>query len=161
MPLVSSRTRATALLKWKRSRASVTLQILARQAFARDGCSGRRQECEALVDDPPEPVEVAPGPIDPGIRPFQIPIRRAVREHEQPRGVGAVGFDDLARVDGVELGFAHLLDPAGDHATAVSGRELPLLVLDHLLGLEPVAGLVPIGLMGDHALGEETGERLV
>ena len=45
----------------------------------------------ALVEQAPQTVEVAPGAVDPGLGPFQVALGRAVGQHEQARGVGAVG----------------------------------------------------------------------
>ena len=45
------------------------------------------------LDQPPQPVDIAPGAVDAGLGPFEVALGRAVGQHEQPRGVGAVGLD--------------------------------------------------------------------
>src|SRR6185437_4650498 len=77
-----------------------------------------------------------------------------------PRRVGAEGVDDAVEADDVLARLAHLFQaPDGDGA-ALAVDEAAVVALAHLLGEEPVAAGVLVGLVADHALGEEAGEGL-
>ena len=64
------------------------------------------------LEEAPEAVEVTPGAVDAGFGPLKIALGRAVGQHEEARGVGAVSVDGRAGIDDVELRFAHLLRAA-------------------------------------------------
>src|SRR5262249_14932482 len=94
-------------------------------------------------------------------------LGRAVGQHEPARGVGAVIVDDLVGVDDVLLRLGHLLRTAdldralvGD-AHDVAGPPLFAWAALDLLGQQPGAVAGAIGLVADHALGEQPFERLV
>ena len=116
---------------------------------------GRRQ------DEAPERRNVTPRTLDAGIGPFQVTLRRAVGEHEEPRRVGAVGLDNRLGIDGVALGLAHRLRPAdGDRAPILASHQSVGTGLD-LVGVVPAPVGVAVGFVTHHALGEETGEGLI
>ena len=59
------------------------------------------------------------------------------------------------------LGLAHLLDPAGRHRPPVGvDSQPPASSRDTSSGSSQSPGRVLIGLVRDHALGEQAGERL-
>ena len=89
-PLELGRSPA-AMVRWTRR-----LSAVPRRRPARPARRPRGRPRRALVDQPPEPVQVAPGAVDAGVGPFQVAVGRAVGEHEQARGVGAVALDDRA-----------------------------------------------------------------
>ena len=114
-------------------------------------------------DHAPQPVHVTPGAVDPRVRPIQVPVRRAVRQHEQTRRIGAVGVDDGLGVDHVVARLAHFLRPADGHRRPGRGvHEGAVRGANHVFRIQPLAAVgVPIGLVADHALGEEPGEGLL
>ena len=86
-------------------------------------------------------------------------------EHEPSRRVGAVGRDDLVRIDGVAPGLRHFLIRA-DLDRLIAGKKkgaagVPVRFDAHFGRRQPLALLAAIGLMHHHALGEEAGEGLV
>ena len=92
--------------------------------------------------------------------PFHIPFRRAVRQHHPARGIGAKGRDDIGRVDHVLLGFRHF--DIADHLDRLT-RRAQLAVLDILGEVidRPAVGIFGrVGLVVDHALGEQRVKRL-
>ncbi len=130
--------------------------------LVRTGGAAGRQPVMVGREQAPEPVQIAPGAVDARLGPLQIALRRAVGQHEQPCGVGAIGLDRGRRVDGVALGFAHLLRaPHGDLAAVLDQAPDAIGVLLDLVRLAPLACAIAKGLVADHALGEQAGERLV
>ncbi len=61
-----------------------------------------------LPEQPPQPLDETPAPLDARCRPRQIALGRTVGEHEPAHRVGAVTADDRVRIDGVLLGLRHL-----------------------------------------------------
>ena len=120
---------------------ALELERRGRRAGSAPACPTAASRGARLVDQPPQPVQIAPGAVDAGLGPLEVALGRAVGQHEQARGVGAVGLDDLGRIDRVALGLAHLLDAADGHRPAVADarRQCPVLALADLVGLEPVA----------------------
>ena len=126
---------------------------------------GRRRDAGRLVVElGPDLIDEAPGALDAAGGPLHVAVWRRVGHDEQARGVDAVGFEDILGGDDVLLGLRHLLDVADgqrfagfQHAGAAGG---PLGDDLDLAGFDPFAGLTAVGLVGDHALGEEAGERL-
>ena len=114
-----------------------------------------------LADHPPEPVDIAPDPLDPGLGPFEIALRRAVRQQIETRGVGPVGIDDRIKSDDILLGLAHLFVAAGHDRPAGRIDETPVVSALHFLWEQPIAVHALIGLVADHALCKQSGEGLV
>src|SRR5207248_1934480 len=102
----------------------------------------------------------APDPLDAGRGPFEVALWRTIGEQIKPRGVGAVAIDNIVEADNVLLRLAHLFVAAGDDRLSRSIDEAARGVGRDLFREQPLAGLVLIGLVADHALGEQTGERL-
>ena len=103
--------------------------------------------------------------LNAGLGPDDVALGRRIGQHEPSRRVGAVGRDDLVRIDGVALGLRHLLVRA-DLDRLVAGKEkgaavVPVRFDANFRGREPLAVLAAIGLVHHHALGEEAGERFV
>ena len=102
---------------------------------------------------------------DPLLGPDHVALGRRIGEHEPAGGVGAVGLHDVARVDGVPLRLRHLLDGADLDRLAGGGIDrlaaAAILADLHLGRARPAAVAAAIGLVHDHALGEQAGERLV
>src|SRR5690606_38698020 len=63
-----------------------------------------------LLEEAPQTLNEPGATFDTGFRPGQVPLRRAVRKHEPADCVGAVGGDDLIRIDNVLLRLRHLDD---------------------------------------------------
>ena len=61
-----------------------------------------------VSDKGPDTMEPAVDALDRFDVPFEHGLRRGLEQREDPRGVGAVALDDLARVDTVVLRFRHL-----------------------------------------------------
>ena len=106
--------------------------------------------------------------FDAGFGPDDVTVRRRVRENEEASRIGAVGADDVIGVDDIFLRLRHLLDRA-DLGFLATGQEIcpacsvgffdPQINRSHPFALEAFADA--IGLMHDHALGEETLEGLL
>ena len=62
---------------------------------------------------PPQFVQITPRPLHARSGPFQIPLRRGIGHHEQPRGICPIALDNRPRVHHVALGLAHFLDAPG------------------------------------------------
>ena len=141
--------------------------VAASESAAGLGVPAGGSRASAVAGDAEQPLLEAPGAGDAGLGPFEIALGRRVREHEPARGVGAVVADDLVRVDDVLLRLGHLLRAAdldralvgGAHdiaaAPLVAGRALDLF------RQQPGAVGRAVGLVADHALGEQAVERLV
>ncbi len=128
------------------------------------GVAGERSRGRLAVELAPHPVHEAPGAFDAAGGPLHVPLGGRVAHHEQARRVDAEALgDQLGRI-GVPLGLRHLLDVADGQGLASADHPGPprgAFALElHLLGLDPLAGLPLVGLVGDHALGEQAGERL-
>ena len=123
----------------------------------RTGSGGKRRvACHAI-----QPFQEARRALDPGLGPFHVALGRRVRQHEQPRGIGAVGGDDQLGVDDIAFRLAHLLDPTGSHRRARL-KMTPALAVTLDLGREqPFAVPVTEGLVADHALCHQPGEWFV
>src|SRR4028118_1770901 len=112
---------------------------------------GRGPARGSLGSEPPQPPDEPPGPFDPGLAPFEIPLGRAVREHEPAHRIRAILIDDRLGIDGVLLGFGHLLDAPGlDRFARCPGDPAAVFLLD-LVRVQPAVDAA-IGLVGDHAL---------
>ncbi len=137
-----------------------------RRDFGRLRRAGLRQRRRRFGDETMEPIEITPGALDPGLGPFEIALRGRVGEHEQARGVGAVGVDDARRRHDVLARLRHLFGAPDAHRRLVRGRHVCVADLFHLLGSEPerhicLRILLEKRPVRDHALGEQSGERLV
>ena len=125
------------------------------------GADGR-QLLQARHHQPPQTVDIAPGAVHTGLGPVQVPLGRAVGQHEQTRRVGPVGIDDAGRVDDVFLGLAHLFRAAKGHrAAALAVHQAAVVAAGHLFRVYPGAVGVLVGLVADHALGQQAGERFL
>ncbi len=148
------RTIETELVEIVRHRGNGAMDRTPRRIIARRRRATRRQR--AVGGQPPQPVDVTPNAFDAGVGPFEIALGRAVRQEIEPRGIGAVALGDGFEADHVLLRLRHLFAAAdGD-----SVRHRAVRPAGHLFGEQPVAGPVPIGLVADHALREQAGERL-
>ncbi len=151
------------MLKAKPSMSAVTSRMARCVARSRGSASVAGAGVGGLVGEAPDAGEVAVGGLGAGGGPFDVALGRAVGQDEPAGGVGAVAGDDVLGVDDVLLRLRHLGERADLDRSAV-GEPGARLVADHLGGLAPdraalgVAGRV--GLVGDHALGEERVEGL-
>ena len=113
-------------------------------------------------DQTPQPVRKPPGAGNTGFAPVEVAFRRAVGQHEPARGIGAIGADDVFRVDDVLFRFRHLLGTTDGHRHArLSMDQGVALSFDHVGRLDPGAGFVLVGFVADHALGEQAREWLI
>ena len=122
--------------------------------------AGRVHLLRRLVHQAPHALHEAVRGIDAAVRPLDVALGRGVGQHEPARGVGAVVGDDRIRVDDVLLRLRHRLDGSDRDRRAGPGVAGLSVLQDHVLGKDPGAGLVLVGLVRDHALGEEALERL-
>src|SRR5690606_15607475 len=60
--------------------------------------SGRSHLLGQVVDQPPDALDEPPGARNTRFRPNDIALRRAVRQHEPARAIGAVVGDDVIRI---------------------------------------------------------------
>ena len=93
--------------------------------------------------------------------PLDVALRRRVGQHEPARGIGPVGGDDGVGIDHVLLRFRHRLDRPDSDRLAGLGVNRLAVPAAHFLGQHPFAVGVLVGLVRDHALGEQAAERLV
>ncbi|MNW09746.1 hypothetical protein D3C71_2068200 [compost metagenome] len=73
-------------------------------------CFDRAKRFRRLADQTPDALNEAMGAFDAGLGPDDVAIGRRIGKHEEARGIGAVGGDDIVRVDDVLLRLRHLLD---------------------------------------------------
>jgi hypothetical protein len=101
-----------------------------------------------------------PAAFGAGIGPFDVALRRRVRQHEPADRVGAINVDDGFRRDHILLGLGHLLGRPISTAVSVPQKRLAVALFDFVRRCDPGAVGVLVGLVADHALGEQAGERL-
>ena len=100
--------------------------------------------------------------LDATRRPFDVALRRRVGQHEPARGVGPVGRDDVVGIDHVLLRLRHRFDRADrDRLSGLDVQHALALAMRPPPRHHPFAVGVLVGLVRDHALGEEALERLV
>ena len=110
-------------------------------------------------DQRPQFLDRAPRAAHASVGPFEITLRRRVRQDEPAGDVSAVVRNDLDRINDVLLRLRHLLDAADrDRPAAGDFDQRPVAFLD-LLGQEPPAIGRLVRLVRDHALREEASER--
>ena len=118
-----------------------------------------------LADEPPQPLGKAPGTLDAALGPFDVALRWRIRQHEPACDIGAVGLDDVVGIDRVALRFRHLLDRADlDRFPAVGQSRAARVAVGfnfYFRRRRPFAVGAAISLVHHHALGEQTGERLL
>ena len=121
----------------------------------------RRQIGSGIVDQAPDPVQEPPCALDSGFGPFEVALRRAVREHIKPSGIGTVTVDDLGRVDDILLRFAHLFrTPDGNRRAGFAMYPGPVFMY-HVGGEEPASVRIAVGLVTDHALRKQALKRFI
>ena len=124
-----------------------------------------RGDARDLAIEPPQPLHETPGALHAFLGPDHVALGWRVGEHEPARGVGAVSFDDVVGVDDVLFRLRHLLDRA-DFERFAGCRQPGAARFTHAFHgdigrLDPVAALRLVGLVHDHALREQAGERFV
>src|SRR5262245_30693720 len=101
---------------------------------------------------PPYFLSETPGALNTRLSPFDIPLRRSVRQHEPACRFCAILFDDGFGVDYVLLGLGHLLDAAGQEHFA-GPRADPLPAFRNGFGRQdPLPLRSTESLVNDHAL---------
>ena len=128
--------------------------------FGLGGACGLLASLDHRVDETPHPLQVPRCGLDSARGPFDVPLRRAVRQDEPPRGVSPVGLDDVSRVDNVLLGFRHLDRWSDGDGTTVTGLESSVRPRDDIAGRQPATFAVVVGFVAHHPLGEQRRERL-
>ena len=123
----------------------------------------RRGDAAQFAGDAPKALHEAPGTLRALVGPDHVAVGRRIRQHEQPRRVGAIARDDVVGVDRVLLRLRHFFDRADNDFEIVldqKGAAAVVAGLDADVGGRDPAVWAFIGLVHHHALGEEAGERL-
>src|SRR6202030_3415150 len=124
---------------------------------------GRGEACE-FANEPPQTLDEFRGALHAFLGPDDIPLGRRIRKHEPARSIGAIGRYNVVGIDRVALRFRHFFDRADrDFLAAIDVEGVPTIGprLDPDVGwINPLASLRTIGLVDNHALREEPGERL-
>ena len=108
----------------------------------------------------PQALHKAPATLNACFRPLQIAFGRAVGQHEPAHGICAILVNNVIGIDDILFGLGHLLDAACNcWRTAVDNCPYVAFAA-HLVGAQPCALCVLIGLVRDHALREQRRERL-
>src|SRR5262249_49594764 len=125
----------------------------------------RRIDSNDFTDQAPQPLHKPPGALHAFFGPDHVAVRGRIRKHEPARGVSSGGGENIVRVDGIFLGLRLFLDRADlerltrccEHRASRITRAFNL----HISRLDPVAVFCAVGLVHNHALGEQPGEWLV
>ena len=95
----------------------------------------------AVHDEAVQAIDVAPRSAKAAFRPFEITIRRGVREDKETCGVGAVAIENILRVNRIAFGLRHFLDTSGHDRFMVAAGHDPVaaLVLHDIFREDPLA----------------------
>ena len=117
-----------------------------------------------LPEQPPQSLDKARAAFNSRLGPRQVTLGRAVGQHEPAHRIGAVIGNDVFGVDDVLLRLGHLDDLADLHRQAIGLQRRAIAAALDFGGAEidfARAILAAVGLVRDHALREEAGERLL
>ena len=119
----------------------------------------RHRQVNGFRAQPVNALDEPPAAFRPGIGPFNVAFRRGVRQHEPADGVGAVIGDDGLRRDHILFRLGHFLGRADRDLRIGAEVKCFAVALFNFVRRHPAAIRVLVGLVTDHALREEAGER--
>ena len=109
----------------------------------------------------PQTLYKAPAAFNARFRPFQIAFGRAVRQHEPAHGICAILIHNVIGIDDIFFRLGHFLDTASNRRRAAFDDGPDVALASHLIGAEPTALSVLIGLVRHHALRKQRRKGLL